>query len=130
MTAPLGPVGETEEGSDSLGLPGHHRRRRTAGELHVPGHMVAVPVGVGDDEFVAGPGILRQPRVDQTVHGLPQRKSVRVLGRAGVQQERPVVAEKQEDERRLGMDRLALPEDDGVLVVGMHLDRRIGDPTF
>src|SRR5204863_3519660 len=47
-------------------------------------------------------------------------------GGAGVEQQRPVVAEQQVHERRLEADRLALAQDPGVLVVPVGLDQRAG----
>jgi hypothetical protein len=58
--------------------------------------------------------VLGEPGADQVVDGAAQRDLGRVGAGAGVEQDGALVAEQQEDERRLEADRLADPQDESV----------------
>ena len=92
--------------------------RRSVGELRVSFHMVEMAVGVSDDQFVALARMLGKPCVDDFVHGLAQGVLVvGLLARPGVEEHRPLAAEQQVQERRLGGEGLALPQHVRVRVV-------------
>jgi len=99
---------------------------RATGELAVRCDVVAVCVGMEDEQPVAVPRMSREPAVDQVVDDAAQREEFGRLGRAGVDEHRPGIAEHQEHERRLVVDRLVLPQDVRVLVVRMDLDLGVG----
>ena len=123
---PLRPaVAEPEERPHRARVRRHHRGPGPPGELSVRGHVVTVPVGVRHDQPVALARVPGQPDRDQPVDLGAQREPLGIGGRPGVEQQRPVVAEQQEHERRLVVDTLALPQDDGVLVVVVDLDLRL-----
>jgi ubiquinone biosynthesis protein UbiJ len=122
----LRPPGEAEEGADLLGSVADHGGARAAGELRVAVAVIVVAVRVRDDQFVAVARVLGEPCADQLVNGVPQRDLGRVRARAGVEQDGTLVAEQQEDERRLETNRLAHPQDEGVPVAAVHLDRGVG----
>jgi len=88
--------------------------------------MVEMAVGVSDDKVVALARVLGEPSLDDSVHGLAQRVPNGFLARAGVEEHRPLVAEQQVQERRLGREGLALPQHIGVRVVPVHLEGRVG----
>src|SRR5512134_3326421 len=88
--------------------------------------MVAVSVRVGDDEARRLAAATSPAAREQLVDRAPERKAIAVRRRAGVVEERPVVADQQIEKRRLEVDALALPQDERIVVVGDHLDRRIG----
>ena len=113
----LRPSSEAEELADGGHAMPHDHGARPARELAVARHMVAVPVRVGDDEFVIWPSLR-----EQAVHGLPDA----ALGdRAGVKQQCPVRTAQQVHERRLVVQVLALPEDERVAVDWQYLHRWI-----
>jgi N-acetylmuramoyl-L-alanine amidase len=64
---------------------------------------------------------------EMLVHPNTSESNRRVGRGAGIEQQRPVVAEDQVEERGLIVDRLALPQDDRVLVIAVDLDRRVAD---
>jgi hypothetical protein len=103
----------------------HHGGVGAAAELAVAGDVVAVAVGVQHQQLVAVAGMGGQPAVEQAVHGGAQREELGIGGGAGVDQQRPVVAEQQVQERRLVVDGLVLAQDHGVLVVAVDLDLRV-----
>src|SRR3984957_8516541 len=107
-------VTEPEELAHRRALPGYERRAWTVSELAVAADVIAMPVGVRDDQFVSVPRVRPQPVADELVDYIAQREPGRIGDRAGVEQECPVAAEQQEHERGLVVDRLALPDDDGV----------------
>ena len=83
-------------------------------------------MGVSDDQLVVLARMLGKPCLDDSVHGLAQRVPNGFLARAGVEEHRPLAAEQQVQERRLGREGLALPQHIGVRVVPVHLERRVG----
>jgi hypothetical protein len=83
--------------------------------------VVAVAVGVRDDQGIGRASVAGEPLRDEAVNRGPQRHPPRVGNRAGVQQQRPVVAEQQVHKRRLVRHRLALPEHERVLVEPVDL---------
>ena len=109
------------------------------GELRVAGNVVAVRVGMEYEQPVAVPGIFEQPVRDEVVDDPAQGEDVGRRRGAGVDEDGLIIAEHQEHKRRFAVDRHVLPQDDGVLVVGIHLDvwdfchdhsqeRRLGGP--
>ena len=118
----LGPAGEAEERLHRVELARDHGGVGPVRELTVTGHVIAMPVGVGDDQLVALARMLAEPVGDQPVDSLSQRELGSVGCRASVEQQGSVIAEEQVQERRLVVDRLALAQDDRVLVVVVHLD--------
>ena len=95
------------------------------GELPVARDVVAVRVGVQHQQPVVVPGVAGEPVRHQVVYGRTQREVLGLRRRPGVDQDGPLGPEEQEQERRLVVDRLVLPEDDGVLVVRVGLDVRV-----
>ena len=117
------PGGEAEELLHRLQLTIDDRGRRSIGELGVSLHMVEMAVGVSDDQVVALARMLGEPCLDDSVHGLAQRVPNGLLARPGIEEHRPLAAEQQVQERRLGREGLALPQHIGVRVVPVHLER-------
>ena len=72
------------------------------------------------------PRVTAQPAVDQLVDGGAQREPAFAGSGAGVEQQRPIVAEEQVEERRLVADSHVLTKDVRVFVAGVHLDIGIG----
>ena len=87
--------------------------------------MIAMRVGVEDKEAVAVAGMGGKPGLHKAVDNAAQREEVRGCGRAGIDQDGPGVAEQQEHERRLVVDRHVLAQDERVPVVGVDLDVRV-----
>jgi hypothetical protein len=98
-----------------------HYGCRAIDELRVCGDMIAVRVGVQDEQVIRSivPG-------DQVVDGGAEREELRRTRRPGVDENRTLTAEEHEHERRLVVDRLVLPQDEGVRVVLVHLDLGVG----
>ncbi len=90
--------------------------------------MITVTVRMRDDKLVGLPRVGGQPVPQDTVHGLPQRERGRISGGPGVQQQRPVIAAEQVDERRLVVHGLALSQHEGVRIVSVHTDLGISVP--
>ena len=88
--------------------------------------MVPVRMGMQDKEPVAGAGMGGKPGFHEAVDNAAQREEVRGCGGAGIDEHGPGVAEQQEHERRLIVDRHVLAQDERVLVAGMDLDVRVG----
>ena len=111
---------EAEELLDVLRRRAHDDGGRAIGEGGVAGDVVAVRVGVRDDQVVVGAGMTDQPVGHELVDRVPERA---VVDSPGVEQERAVATEQQEGERRLEGRVLALPQDHGVGAVVMDLPR-------
>jgi len=96
-----------------------------SGELHVPGGVVVVAVGVGHQQLVMVTGMLGQPAGQQAVHRRPQREEPMLWGRAAVHEHRLVVPVQQVEKRRFVVHRHVLAQDHGVLVIVVDLDLRV-----
>lgn len=108
---------------DGIEVPGDHCGVGAVGELGVARDVIAVSMRVRDDEFVVAARVPRQPRGDQVVHGAAQGELLRILRGPGVEQQSPLVAEQQKKEWCFVVGGLALPQDHGVLVVMVDLNR-------
>lgn len=117
----LRPVAEAEEPPHARRIVPDDHGARPVRELSVTGHMVAVPVGVRDDELVGRGRLL--PLCEQPVDGLPHTA---IRHRPGVEQQRPLRAAQQVKERALVVEVLALAHDERAVVHLVHLDRRVG----
>ena len=119
------PVREAEEVRDARAVGADHGRLRTAFELGVAAEVVTVPVSVRNHQGVWRPGMCGQPGPDQAINRFAHRTSGRVAGRAGIEQKSSVVTEEQVEEGSLIADRLALTQDERVVVIAMRLDLRL-----
>ncbi len=124
------PVGELVELPHRLDRGRDDCRQRPAVELPVPRHVVTVPVRVRDDQLVVRTRIRGQPVGDQPVDRRPEREHGAILRGPGVEQDRPLVTKDQIDERGLVAGRLGLPEQVGMRVIDVDLDRRLAAGTM
>ncbi len=129
----LRPARDPEEAGHGCLSAAKHRRVRLTKELAVSGHVIAVTVGVGDDQLDRLLVSSLQPLVDDVVHGGRDRDAARPR----ILHEDLLLAEDQVDERRFEVRAQRLAEDVQVLVVRVHLDGRLesarrsaADPRF
>src|SRR6185503_10537100 len=115
------PVRDGEVGPDRVEVGGDDGGGWATVELVVAGDVVGVRVGVRHDQLVRAARVVGQPAVEQCVHSGAQGELVVISGRAGIQQQRSVIAAKQVQERCFVVNGLVLPKNEGVCVVGMHL---------
>jgi hypothetical protein len=117
------PVGDLEEGGHLRRGPAHDRGVGPVPELLVAHAVIAVAVGVGDNQREGGSAVGGQPVADEAVDG---GTDLQAPG-AGVEQQDPIAAKQQVEERRLetGLHRLADHEGVGVVALDLHLRLRL-----
>jgi len=123
----LGPTLESEKSLDFRHARRHQRGMRLVVKLVVARDVVVMTVRVGDHQLEGRTLMDGLPLVDDPLDDVAdgERSTVRRRSGARIQQQRPVRAEEQVEERRLEVQALALAQDVGVLVERVDLQRRI-----
>ena len=116
------PVSDAEKRPDRGGVAANDSRGWPPYQLTITRNVVTVRVTVGNDEVnrIGGSAVPRQPRPNERVD---RRRHVHPLG-AGVEQQYPVAAEHEVQERLLEVGARRLAQDEKVRVIGMDLKGR------